>query len=59
MQSVTSATAVATTARANDSLHMPKVAVSPLRSSSYCFPHASPVFDERGGEAKSGPAGPF
>jgi hypothetical protein len=40
-------------------VYMPKVAVRSLRSSSCRLPHASPVFDEQGGEAENGREGPL
>jgi hypothetical protein len=36
-------------------LPMPEVAARPLRLAFCCFPHASPGFAERGGEAKKAP----
>ena len=38
---------------------MPKVAASPLRHASCCFPPCFPGFPDLGGEAKNGPDGPF
>ena len=40
-------------------LHMPKVAVRPLRSSSYRFPHASPVSTSGAGKQEAAPKDRF
>jgi CHAD domain-containing protein len=42
-----------------EAIHMPRVAVRPLRSSLCRFPPCFPGFAEPGGEAKNGPEGPF
>jgi hypothetical protein len=46
-------------ARDNGGLHMPKVAVRPLRSSSYRFPHASPVSTSGAGKQEAAPEDRF
>ena len=43
----------------NGGLHMPKVAVRPLRSSSYRFPHASPVSTSGAGKQEAAPEDHF
>ena len=43
----------------NGGLHMPKVAVRPLRSSSYRFPHASPVSTSGAGKQEAAPEDRF
>jgi hypothetical protein len=40
-----------------EAIHMPKVAVRPLRSSSCRFPHASPVLANGAGKQKADPMG--
>ena len=46
-------------ARDNGGLHMPKVTARPLRSSSYRFPHASPVSTSGAGKQEAAPEDRF